>query len=107
MKPIAHLYKTQVYALAAALGLPSEISARTPTTDTYGLEQTQEEFFFAMPLDVLDICLFARDHGVDDAAIVERTGLSSEQVLRLHAEIDAKRRAAHYLHLEPQLLESR
>ena len=47
MKPIAHLYKTQVYALAAALGVPAEIRARTPTTDTYGLAQTQEEFFFA------------------------------------------------------------
>ncbi len=106
VKPIAHLYKTQVYALAAALGLPPEISSRTPTTDTYGLEQTQEEFFFAMPLEVLDICLFARDHGVGEAIVVERTGLSSEQVQRLYAEIDAKRRAAHYLHLEPQLLSS-
>jgi NAD+ synthase len=104
VKPIAHLYKTQVYALADALGLPAEIRARTPTTDTYGLEQTQEEFFFAMPLDVLDICLFARDHEVGEEAVVERTGLPSEQVRRLYAEIDAKRRAARYLHFEPQLL---
>jgi NAD+ synthase len=104
VKPIAHLYKTQVYALAAVLGLPSEVRSRTPTTDTYGLEQTQEEFFFAMPLEILDVCLFARDHGIDEAAVVERTGLSAEQIQRLYSEIDAKRRAAHYLHLEPQLL---
>jgi NAD+ synthase len=104
VKPIAHLYKTQVYALAEVLGLPSEIRSRTPTTDTYGLEQTQEEFFFAMPLEVLDVCLFARDHGVDEAAVVERTGLSSEQVQRLYVEIDAKRRAAKYLHFQPHLL---
>ena len=51
VKPIAHLYKTQVYALAESLGVPDEIRSRTPTTDTYSLEQTQEEFYFAMPLE--------------------------------------------------------
>jgi NAD+ synthase len=35
VKPIAHLYKSQVYQLAESLGVPEAIRTRTPTTDTY------------------------------------------------------------------------
>ena len=34
LKPIAHLYKSQVYQMAAYLGLPAEIQAQSPSTDT-------------------------------------------------------------------------
>ncbi len=61
-KPIAHLYKTQVYALAEHLGVPEEIRRRPPTTDTFSLEQTQEEFYFALPYEKMDLCLWAHDH---------------------------------------------
>ena len=64
VKPIAHLYKTQVYQLAEELGVPAEIRERPPTTDTYALEQSQEEFYFSVPFDKLDLCLYARNHGL-------------------------------------------
>jgi NAD+ synthase len=51
IKPIAHLYKTQVYALARALDVPEEIRRRPPITDTYSLPQTQEESCFSLPYD--------------------------------------------------------
>ena len=50
VKPIAHLYKSQVYAMARHLGLPERICAAMPTTDTYSLPQGQDEFYFALPL---------------------------------------------------------
>src|SRR5439155_1418509 len=53
--------KSQVYQLAESLGVPVAIRARTPTTDTYSLPQTQEEFFFSMPLGMLDVVLQARN----------------------------------------------
>ena len=56
LKPIAHLYKSQVYQLAAYLGVPEEIRCRPATTDTYSLEQTQEEFYFSLPLEKMDLC---------------------------------------------------
>ena len=48
-KPIAHLYKSQVYALAAYLGIPAEVCSRPPTTDTYSLPQGQDEKLAASP----------------------------------------------------------
>lgn len=104
-KPIAHLYKTQVYALAAYLGVPEEIRSRPPTTDTYSLEQTQEEFFFALPYDKMDLCLYARDHDVPPSDVAPAIGLRVDQVVRVYKDIDAKRKAAHYLHQGPLLVE--
>jgi NAD+ synthase len=103
MKPIAHLYKTQVYALAEHLGVPEEIRRRTPTTDTYSLEQTQEEFYFALPYDRMDLCLAGRDRGIAASELAPACGLSVAQVEHVYRDIDAKRRAGRYLH-EPPLL---
>ena len=68
VKPIAHLYKTQVYQLAEAVGVPAVIRERPPTTDTYALEQSQEEFYFSVPFDKLDLCLYALNEGASAEA---------------------------------------
>ena len=104
-KPIAHLYKTQVYRLAERLGIPDEIRARPPTTDTFSLAQTQEEFYFALPYDRMDLCLYGRNHGVPAAQVAPAVGLTADQVERVYRDIDAKRRATRYLHAAPALVE--
>lgn len=103
IKPIAHLYKTQVYQLARYLGLPRDICDRPPTTDTYSMAQDQEEFYFSVPHDVLDLCLYAKDHGVSVEEVAETLALRPDQVQRVFKEIDDKRKAARYLHM-PALL---
>jgi NAD+ synthase len=104
LKPIAHLYKTQVYAMAEYLGVPEDIRRRQPTTDTYSLPQSQEEFYFSLPYDQMDVCLYARNHGIPAAEVAGILGLSPEQVERVFRDIDGKRRFAAYLHMEPQRL---
>jgi NAD+ synthase len=104
-KPIAHLYKTQVYALAQHLGIPDEVCLRAPTTDTFPLAQTQEEFYFGVPYPIMDLCLFGRDRGVPAAVVASATGLTVDQAERVFQDIDAKRRATRYLHLPPLLVE--
>ena len=101
VKPIAHLYKTQVYALAEFLGVPEDIRRRPPTTDTFSMPQTQEEFFFALPYDKMDICLYGRNHGVPPADVAAAIGLTAAQVDRVYRDIDQKRRATRYLHAAP------
>ena len=103
LKPIAHLYKSQVYQLAEHLGVPDAICRRQPTTDTYSLEQSQEEFYFGLSLEQTDLCLYARDHEVPADAVGEAVGLTAEQVQHVFRMIDAKRQAARYLHMRPVL----
>lgn len=105
VKPIAHLYKSQVYALAADLGIPEEIRRRPPTTDTFSLEQTQEEFYFSLPYDRMDLCLYGLNNGLPAEQVAAAAKLSTVEVERVFADIAAKRRATRYLHLEPQLVE--
>ncbi len=105
LKPIAHLYKTQVYGMAVYLEIPDEIRRRPPTTDTYSLEQTQDEFYFALPYDKMDLCLYAKNHGVAPDVAAPVLGLTTEQVERIYRDIDAKREATRYLHAAPALVE--
>jgi NAD+ synthase len=105
VKPIAHLYKTQVYALARHLKLPDEICSAVPTTDTYSLAQGQDEFYFALPYQQMDLALYALNNGYSAAALASALGLTEEQAKNVFADIEAKRRATRYMHLKPVLVE--
>ncbi|MFP4418877.1 MAG: NAD(+) synthase [Chitinispirillaceae bacterium] len=105
IKPIAHLYKTQVYQLAEYLGVPEQIRKRPPTTDTYPLEQSQEEFYFSLPFDKMDVCLYAKNNNIPLASVCEATGLTEDQVEFVYKDIESKRRTTRYQHLHPLLVE--
>jgi NAD+ synthase len=104
-KPIAHLYKSQVYELAAYLRIPEEIQRRPPTTDTYSLEQSQEEFYFSMPLVKMDLCLYGKDQKIPASELAPSVGFTEEQVNRVYQIIEAKRKVARYLHEQPLLVD--
>jgi NAD+ synthase len=93
-----------VFALAEHLGVPEEIRRRPPTTDTFSLPQTQEEFYFALPYPEMDLCLWAHDHSVPAAEAAPVLGLTPEQIERVYRDIEAKRRAGRYLHQPPMLV---
>ena len=104
LKPIAHLYKSQVYALAEHLEVPEEIRRRPPTTDTYSLPQGQDEFYFSLPYRQMDLCLCGFTLGVSAARIASEAGLTESQVERVYADIQSKRRSTRRLHLPPLLV---
>jgi len=105
LKPIGHLFKIQVYQLAEYLGVPDEIIKRTPTTDTYSAEVTQEEFFFGLDFYKMDMLWYALENKVppDEAASV--LGLSKDQVERAYVNIARKIKATEYLRREPLMVE--
>lgn len=105
VKPIAGLYKTQVYALARHLGVIDEILNREPTTDTFSLAQSQEDFYFSLHYKTLDLVLWAKNHGVSADECGQVLGFSGQQVQRVYDDLDQKRRTTAYLHAAPVLLE--
>ena len=104
IKPIAHLYKSQVYELARYLGLPEAIISRPPTTDTYSLPQGQDEFFFAVPYEAMDLCLYGKNHGFIPEVVAAAAGLTPGRVRAIYQSIDQKRATTQYLHLPPVLV---
>ena len=105
LKPIAHLYKSQVYQLAKYLGIPEEIQYRLPTTDTYSLDQSQEEFYFSVSLEKFDLCLLGRNMGAPASEVASAAGLTADQVARVYEMIDSKRKVTQYLHSAALLAE--
>jgi NAD+ synthase len=104
IKPIAHLYKTQVYDLARFFGLPAEICDGRPTTDTYSLAQSQDEFYFALPYEKMDLALWALNHDLPPEALAEAIGVTSEQAKLVFHDIQSKRATTRALHSRPLLL---
>jgi NAD+ synthase len=103
VKPIAHLYKTQVYGMARHLGLPERVCAAVPTTDTYSLAQGQDEFYFALPWPQMDLALWALNHGRSAAELAPAIGVDVPTAEAIYADIRAKRAATRYMHLRPVL----
>jgi len=106
LKPIAHLYKSQVYQLAEHLGIPETVRLRPPSTDTYSLAQSQEEFYFSLPYREMDLCLYGLNHGIAPAEVAGATGLPGRTVELVFRDIEAKRRATRYQHRPPLLVEA-
>jgi NAD+ synthase len=100
-KPIAHFYKTQVFQLADYLGVPKSIRERTPTTDTYPSEQTQEEFFFGINFEIMDQLWLAKEGAFRIDEVAEVMGLTVEQVERVWRDLDQKKRTTDYLRKPP------
>ena len=106
IKPIAHLYKSQVYQIAEYLEVPEAIRKRTPTTDTYSLAQGQDEFYFSIPYDKMDLCLYGKNNGIAIEAVTVAADLKPEQVQNIYNDIETKRSTTRYLHLPALLIEN-
>ncbi|MBN1599792.1 MAG: NAD(+) synthase [Bacteroidales bacterium] len=99
--PIGNLYKTQVYEIARYLGVPQGIIDRTPTTDTYSAEQTQEEFFYQFPFEIMDLLWFAFENSYDPVEVGKVMGHSEEDILHIFDNFKRKNLTTEYLRMSP------
>ena len=105
LKPIAHLYKSQVYMLARYLELPEEICKATPTTDTYSLPQGQDEFYYALPYKEMDIALWYLNNKKPASKLAKVLSLTVQQAEFIYADIENKRRTTGPLHWPAMVIE--
>lgn len=99
--PVGHLYKSQVYQLAEYLGVPNEIIERTPTTDTYTAEQTQEEFFYQLPFHEMDILWYAFENGYPTGEVGKEMNKTAEEIQRIFNNFERKKHTTEYLRMSP------
>ncbi len=101
IKAIGHLYKTQVYQLAEYLDVPKAIRERAPTSDTYSAPCTQEEFFFRLPFDLMDLLWYAQEHNIPPSEVAQVMDLEEVQVQRAYEDFFRKSRTTDYLRMHP------
>ena len=102
IEPIEHLYKMQVYQLAEYLGVIPEIINRVPSPDTYSFEVTDEEMFFRVPYDTLDLLLYAWEKNISVIEIIEALNLTEDQIKRIFRDLTSKYNTTRNLRLPPQ-----
>ena len=101
LMPIGNFYKTQVYQLAEYLGIPEEIVRRTPTSDTYSAEQTQEEFFFQLPFGEMDILWYGYENGYAPAEVADPLGKTEQEIKSVFNNFMRKQKTTEYLRMAP------
>jgi NAD+ synthase len=104
IQPIQHLFKTQVYQIARQMGVPQQVLDRTPTSDTYSAESTQEEFYFRLPFHLMDLIWYAFEHDVPAKTAADALELTGEQVERVYRDLGQKHRSTEYLRTPPVVL---
>jgi len=104
IEPIAHLYKNQVFKLAAHLGVIEEIIGRAPCPDTYSAPVTDEEWYFRMPFKQLDLLLYAWENKVDISEVCRVMELAEQQVMRAFRDFNNKHNATRHLSQLPPTL---
>ncbi|GAF03286.1 NAD(+) synthase [Saccharicrinis fermentans] len=99
--PIGNLYKTQVYQIAKHLGVPQGIIDRTPTTDTYSAEQTQEEFFYQMPFEIMDLLWYGWENGYSPEEVALVMEMTRVEVANIFKNFARKKKTTEYLRTAP------
>jgi NAD+ synthase len=100
-KPIAHLYKSQIYQLAEYLGVPEEIRRRAPSADIHSLSQGQDEFYFVLPYEKMDVCVYGELHGIPPEKVAEAIGVQADLVTKIYRIISLRRSRTEYLRAQP------
>jgi len=104
IEPLAHLYKIQVYQLSEYLGVIKEIIDRAPSPDTFSFQVSDEEFYFRIPYDKLDLLLYAWENNVVLSEVCEAMDLKEEQVKRAFRDFASKYNATKHLRQLPPML---
>ncbi len=99
--PIGHLFKSQIYELAAYLGVHDEIIKRTPTTDTYSAEQTQEDFFFQLPFETMDLMWYGWKNGYPPEEVALVMEHPVEEIKAIYSSFERKTKTTEYLRRPP------
>jgi NAD+ synthase len=62
---------------------------------------TQEEFFFRLPFETMDLLWFALENNVPVSETAQVMGLTEAQVQRVFNDLNGKRRTTEYLRMSP------
>jgi NAD+ synthase len=95
--PLSRLLKTQVYDLAAFLGVPESICSRPPTTDTFSAPQSQEEYFYGTAVEVGDQLWLAWYEKRDVGSVARALGLQDARVQMFYDLYERRSTYAAYL----------
>ena len=83
IEPLANIFKTQVYQLAKSLNIPNEIMERKASPDTWSFDVSDEEFFFSLTYEIIDLMIYAKEKSIPINEICSTLELDENKVKRI------------------------
>ena len=83
IEPLVNLYKSQVYQIGDFLNIDHEIMINAASPDVWSYSTTDEEFFYTVPYDVVDLILYSRLNNLPISEIQKISNLSEEKIQSL------------------------
>ena len=104
VEPLQNLYKTQVLQLGSHLKISSNILDRKASPDTWSLEVTDEDFFYGINYETLDLIWNAKENNVSLENITKLVDLDQSQVKNLISYLEKRWNSTSHMRKTPSSL---
>ncbi len=101
LEPLADCYKTQIYALGRHLKVNEEIMKRPPSADTWSHYTTDQEFYWRMPINIMDQLLYSFEHKLPCSVIEKNTGLPRDKIEKTRRHLGRIKSTTEYIRSTP------
>jgi len=83
IEPLVNIYKSQIYQLGKFLEIPNEILVSDASPDVWSFSTSDEEFFYTVPYDVVDLILYSRENKLSISDVQKISELKTEDIENL------------------------
>ena len=97
IEPLVNLYKSQIYQIGNFLNVPEVILNNDASPDVWSYSTTDEEFFYTVPYEIVDLILYAREKNLSVMEIKKLSNLSEEKIQSLLRFQDIKQRKSQHM----------
>ena len=104
LEPLQNLYKTQVLQLGNHLKISSNILDRKASPDTWSLEVSDEDFFYGINYETLDLIWNAKENNVSLENITKLVNLDQSQVKNLISYLEKRWNSTSHMRKTPSSL---
>jgi len=97
IEPLVNLYKSQIYQIGNFLNVPEDILNNDASPDVWSYSTTDEEFFYTVPYEIVDLILYAREKKLSIVEIKKLSNLPEEKIQNLLRFQDIKQRKSQHM----------
>jgi len=83
IEPLVNIYKSQIYQLGKFLEIPKEILVSKASPDIWSFSTSDEEFFYTVPYNIVDLILYARENKLSISDVQKISDLKIEDIENL------------------------
>jgi len=83
IEPLVNFYKSQVYQIGDFLNIDNDIMINAASPDVWSYSTTDEEFFYTVPYNIVDLILYSRLNNLSVSEIQQLSNLSEEKIQSL------------------------